>query len=59
YWPAQDYDNNPYRLDLPDRMRQWGIHPVFHASLLHIHIPNNDRLFPGHGEAKEGDFGDN
>jgi hypothetical protein len=23
------------------------MHDVFHASLLHIYIPNDDRLFPG------------
>ncbi|KAG5735078.1 hypothetical protein E4T56_gene20504 [Termitomyces sp. T112] len=28
-------------------MRQCGIHDVFHASLLRIHHPNDDRLFPG------------
>ncbi|KAF8071827.1 hypothetical protein FPV67DRAFT_1447308 [Lyophyllum atratum] len=28
-------------------MRQRGIHDVFHASLLRIHKPNDDRLFPG------------
>jgi hypothetical protein len=24
-----------------------GVHPVFHASLLRIHVPNDDRLLPG------------
>ena len=27
-------------------MKNHNIHPVFHALLLRIHIPNNDRLFP-------------
>ena len=27
-------------------MKNHNIHPVFHASLLRIHVPNNDRLFP-------------
>ncbi|KIM53829.1 hypothetical protein SCLCIDRAFT_85987, partial [Scleroderma citrinum Foug A] len=29
-------------------LHQRGIHNVFHSSLLHIHIPNDDHLFPGH-----------
>ncbi|KAG5641464.1 hypothetical protein H0H81_011174, partial [Sphagnurus paluster] len=28
-------------------MMRRGIHNVFHASLLRIHKPNDDRLFPG------------
>lgn len=28
-------------------MRRRGIHNTFHASLLRIHVPNDDRLFPG------------
>ncbi|KAJ3885115.1 hypothetical protein GG344DRAFT_31207, partial [Lentinula edodes] len=24
-----------------------GVHPVFHSSLLRIHVPNDDRQFPG------------
>jgi hypothetical protein len=24
-----------------------GLHPAFHASLLRVHVPNDDRLFPG------------
>ncbi|KDQ25196.1 hypothetical protein PLEOSDRAFT_1025637, partial [Pleurotus ostreatus PC15] len=31
----------------PPRLQQRGIHNTFHASLLRIHIPNDDRLFPG------------
>jgi hypothetical protein len=34
-------------LELSDRLKQRGVHDVFHASLLHEHIPNDDRLFPG------------
>lgn len=43
----QDYKNHSYKLQLPNNMKQRGIHDVFHASLLHVHIPNDDRLFPG------------
>ncbi|OAX32781.1 hypothetical protein K503DRAFT_701539, partial [Rhizopogon vinicolor AM-OR11-026] len=28
-------------------LRQRGVHSVFHSSLLRIHIPNDDCLFPG------------
>lgn len=43
----EDYKNNSYRLDLPSEMKQRGVHPAFHASLLRIHVPNDDRRFPG------------
>ncbi|TFK46268.1 hypothetical protein OE88DRAFT_1603165, partial [Heliocybe sulcata] len=36
-----------YRLELSSNLRSRGIHNVFHASLLRIHEPNDDRLFPG------------
>jgi len=35
-------------VNLPDSLKQRGVHNVFHASLLRIHIPNDDHLFPGH-----------
>ncbi|KIM61076.1 hypothetical protein SCLCIDRAFT_123020, partial [Scleroderma citrinum Foug A] len=38
---------NTFMLDLPAELKQRGIHPVFHTSLLCIHIPNDDRRFPG------------
>ncbi|KIM57513.1 hypothetical protein SCLCIDRAFT_77605, partial [Scleroderma citrinum Foug A] len=38
---------NTFMLDLPAELKQRGIHPAFHASLLRIHIPNDDRRFPG------------
>ena len=44
-------------------MKQRGVHNVFHASLLRIHIPNDDRLFPGRldtqlslGDSSEGEW---
>lgn len=47
YRIIEDYKNNSYKLELPANLRQRGIHDVFHASLLRVHIPNDDRLFPG------------
>ncbi|EMD30761.1 hypothetical protein CERSUDRAFT_27594, partial [Gelatoporia subvermispora B] len=38
---------NSYKLDLSSNLRRRGIHDVFHSSLLRIHEPNDDRLFPG------------
>ncbi|KIM61931.1 hypothetical protein SCLCIDRAFT_79239, partial [Scleroderma citrinum Foug A] len=32
---------------VPSFLRQRGIQDVSHSSLLCIHIPNDDRLFPG------------
>ncbi|KAF8800026.1 hypothetical protein BYT27DRAFT_6847908 [Phlegmacium glaucopus] len=34
-------------LDLPPHLKRRGVHDVFHSSLLCIHVPNDDRLFPG------------
>ncbi|KAJ3003961.1 hypothetical protein NUW54_g5037 [Trametes sanguinea] len=47
YKILRDYGNNSYKLDLPADLRSRGIHDVFHASLLHVHEPNDDHLFPG------------
>lgn len=35
-----------YKLDLPPELLSRGIHPVFHAKLLRVHIANDDRRFP-------------
>ena len=56
YKIVEDFRNNSYKLDLPARLRQRGIHPVFHSSLMKIHVPNNDRLFPGRMETQVADF---
>lgn len=32
---------------MPSHLKQRGVLDVFHSSLLRIHIPNNDQLFPG------------
>ncbi|KAF9441405.1 hypothetical protein P691DRAFT_613056, partial [Macrolepiota fuliginosa MF-IS2] len=48
--------NNSYKIDLSASLRKRGIHDVFHASLLRIHIPNDDRLFPGQTDTQIWDF---
>jgi hypothetical protein len=47
YKIVKDFKNHSFRLDLPPQMKQRGVHDVFHSSLLRIHHPNDDRLFPG------------
>ncbi|KAF9443697.1 hypothetical protein P691DRAFT_610098, partial [Macrolepiota fuliginosa MF-IS2] len=41
-----EYKNNSFSLNIPAELKQQGIHPAFHANLLWIHIPNNNRQFP-------------
>ncbi|PCH33281.1 hypothetical protein WOLCODRAFT_41260, partial [Wolfiporia cocos MD-104 SS10] len=36
-----------YCIDLSANLQRQGIHDVFHLSLLQVHSPNDDRLFPG------------
>ncbi|KAG2045856.1 hypothetical protein BDR06DRAFT_853515, partial [Suillus hirtellus] len=47
-----------FRLQLLDRMRQCGIHDVFHFSYLRIHLPNDNRLFPGQLNNQVAEFED-
>lgn len=47
YKIVQDFGNHSFKIDLPRHLKQRGVHDVFHASCLRIHIPNDDRLFPG------------
>ncbi|CDO74640.1 hypothetical protein BN946_scf184822.g3 [Trametes cinnabarina] len=47
YRILRDFKNNSYRIKLPPTLKRRGIHDVFHASLLRVHEPNDDRLFPG------------
>jgi hypothetical protein len=56
YKLIRDFRNNSFELDLPPHLRQWGIHPVFHSSLLQMHILNDDHLFPGCLETQVADF---
>lgn len=53
-----DYGNNSFLLDLSSRMHSQGIHPIFHSSLLYIHLPNNDRRFPGRSDTQVLQFDD-
>jgi len=56
YKIIEDYHNNSYKIDLSSCLKQWGVHPVFHSSYLRIHVPNDDRLFPGRMEMQVADF---
>ncbi|OCH83805.1 hypothetical protein OBBRIDRAFT_696788, partial [Obba rivulosa] len=47
-----------YKLNLPVGLRKRSIHDVFHASLLRVHEPNDDRLFPGRLENQVFDLED-
>lgn len=47
YKILEDFGNGSFQLDLPAHLKQRGIHDVFHTSLLRIHVPNDDWLFPG------------
>ena len=47
YEILKDYGNSTYRVKLPAELLRRGIHDAFHASLLRIHVPNDDRRFPG------------
>ena len=47
YKISQDFGNYSYHIELPSSLCQRGIHDVFHSSLLCIHVPNDDYLFPG------------
>jgi len=47
YKILRDFGNNSYKLELSSELRRRGLHDVFHSSLLRIHEPNDDRLFPG------------
>ena len=52
YLITEDFRNNSYRVDIPASMRQRGIHDVFHASLMRIHVPNDDQLFLGRSDSQ-------
>jgi len=58
YKILKNFGNSTFRMDIPSRLKQRGVHDAFHASLLRIHIPNDDRLFPGRLETQIADFGE-
>jgi hypothetical protein len=47
YRVLKSFGNSSFRIALPVNLKSRGLHDVFHASLLRIHAPNDDRLFPG------------
>ena len=47
YQITKDFGNDTFGIDLPSELKKRGLHSRFHASLLHIHIPNDDWRFPG------------
>ncbi|KAJ3532569.1 hypothetical protein NMY22_g7694 [Coprinellus aureogranulatus] len=50
YKIIRDFGNFSFQIELPPRLKQRGVHDVFHASKLRIHVPNDDRLFPGRSD---------
>lgn len=44
---TKDFGNQSFQLELPTDLKARGVRNVFHAALLRIHVPNDDRLFPG------------
>ena len=55
YKIIQDFNNQSFKLELPTHLKRRGVHDVFHSSLLKIHVPNDDRLFPGRLDTQIGD----
>ena len=47
YKILRDFNNQSFWIELPSHLKQRGVHDIFHASLLRIHEPNDDQLFPG------------
>ena len=54
YKIIQDFNNQSFKLELPMHLKKRGVHDVFHSSLLRIHMPNDDRLFPGRMDTQLG-----
>lgn len=50
-------EKSTYTLELSPELRKRRIHPVFHASRLRPHLPNDDNKFPGRQAPKYYDFG--
>lgn len=55
YKVLQDFNNQSFKIDLPAHLKKRGVHNVFHASLLRIHVPNDDHLFPGRLDTQLGE----
>ncbi|KIY52650.1 hypothetical protein FISHEDRAFT_34854 [Fistulina hepatica ATCC 64428] len=54
YRILEERGQDSFKIDLPSMLKRRGVHPVFHAKLLRIHVPNDNRLFPGRTEAQIG-----
>jgi len=54
YLIEKDFSNGSYLIRLPHELKARGIHPVYHASLLRIHVPNDDKLFPNRADSDLG-----
>src|SRR5271169_115610 len=54
YKLLDDFKNQSFRVDLPPHLKQRGVHDIFHSSLLRVHVPNDDRLFPGRMDTQLG-----
>jgi len=55
YKIVHDFNNQSFRIELPMHLKKRGVHDMFHSSLLRIHVPNDDRLFPGRMDTQIGD----
>lgn len=58
YKIIRDFGNQSFKLELPPHLQKRGVHDVFHSSLLRIHVPNDDRLFPGRMDTQIGESPD-
>lgn len=58
YKITQDFDNQSFCLELPTHLKKRSVHDIFHSSLLQIHLPNNDWLFPECMDTQIGDSPD-
>ena len=55
YKIIKDFKNQSFQIELLIHLKQRGVHNVFHSSLLRIHIPNDDWLFPVRMDTQIGD----
>jgi hypothetical protein len=52
YLVVHDFKNQSFQIAISPNLKQRGVHDVFHASLLRLHVPNDDRLFPGRADSQ-------
>ncbi|EJD38691.1 hypothetical protein AURDEDRAFT_71890, partial [Auricularia subglabra TFB-10046 SS5] len=51
-------DTDNFKVDLPSELKALGIHPMFHSSLLRVHVANDDGRFPGRLASQAFNLGD-